>query len=58
MQKVSQPTKAAPIFEPLVTKFESDCYVLHGVPRGFTCNQIAANYRKVKTDLTPIVPSY
>ena len=47
--KVSEPTKTAPIFEPLVTNFELDCYVLHGVPQGSMCQQISANYHKVKT---------
>ena len=37
IQKVSRPTKTTPIFEPLGTKFELDCYVLKGVPRGFVC---------------------
>ena len=56
--KVSQPTKSSHIFEPLLTKFESDCYVLHGVLRGFACRQIADNYHKDKTGLNPRVPLY
>ena len=35
IQKASQPIQAARIFKPRLTKFELDCYVLHGVPRGF-----------------------
>ena len=48
IQKVSRPTKTVPIFEPVVTKFESDCYGLNGVPHGFVCYHIAANYRKLR----------